>query len=646
MKMKTKTVLVLGALLLAAPLLAMTDDKGIRQQFRAALERTRAAQASPPPDSEALRRYVLYPYLQATRIQSLLSRGAPGAADAAAAAWLSAYPDLPVSGELRRQWLVDLAARNAWPQLLANDDPRDADPNLVCMRWQARIATATEPLAVRAPLLSFWTAAPQMPAACTPPFDWLAAQNVISDEAREQRARKALGAGNTSLARALIAPLPAARAAPLQQGLALLENPQEALGTIAADPRQRFEWPALAAGFQKLARRDPVAAQAVLAQFDRSRIEPGQYGELSRAAALGLAWDRDPGAVAAFQALPGIAVDDSVREWRIRAALWRGDWTLAANWLQTLPPPVAAEPRWTYWRARSAEQLGRKDEAKALYATLSQDNGYYSVLASSRLGARYEPRARALDADQTTQQRLLQSPALMRARELYYVDELRWADREWRAATQNLDAADGIQAALLASHWGWHWQSVPLLTRFDAGDALDLLYPRKAYADEIKHAAKVSDLPAAWIYGVMRQESLFLRQAVSSADALGLLQLKLGTARDAARRAGLPAPAREDLFDVETNLALGSAYLRQMTDRYGGQFVLTVASYNAGPNAVARWLPDAPLAADVWIENVPYTETRKYVERIAWHIAVHDWQTSGKIRDFDQLLQPVRRPAS
>src|SRR3546814_4689575 len=82
-----------------------------------------------------------------------------------------------------------------------------------------------------------------------------------------------------------------------------------------------------------------------------------------------------------------------------------------------------------------------------------------------------------------------------------------------------------------------------------------------------------------------------------------------------------------------------------MTDRYGGQFVLTVASYNAGPNAVARWLPDAPLDADVWIENVPYNETRKYVERIAWHIAVHDWQTSGKIRSEEHTseLQSLMR---
>ncbi|HEY9547126.1 MAG TPA: transglycosylase SLT domain-containing protein, partial [Solimonas sp.] len=519
-----------------------------------------------------------------------------------------------------------------------------SDPTLICYRWQARIASTPDAPELRSSLLAFWSDAPQMPSACNPPFDWLQAQNLISDAALEQRTRKALAAGNANLAAALVKRLPAPRAAPLQQWLRLLQDPKSALAGIAADPRQNFEWAALNAGFQKLSRRDPPTAQAVLAQLDRKRLSEAQYGELRRAVALGLAWDRDPASITAFQAVPAAAVDDLTREWRVRAALWAGDWQLAADWLQTMPAALAADPRWQYWRARCAQKLGRKDEAEGLYGTLAQDNGYYSVLAAWRLDRRYEPRTRKLDADRTAQKRLLSSnAALLRARELYYVDEVCWADSEWRTATATLSDADRLQAALLASHWGWHWQAVLMLTRLNDSDALAQMYPKKAYESEIKHAAKRSDLPSAWIYGVMRQESLFLRQAVSSSDALGLLQLKLGTARDAARKAGLPRPDRDDLFDAETNIALGSAYLRQMTDRYGGQFVLTVASYNAGPNAVARWLPDAPLDADVWIENVPYNETRKYVERIAWHIAVHDWQTSGKIRDFDELLQPVHR---
>ncbi|NKF21955.1 lytic transglycosylase domain-containing protein [Solimonas marina] len=643
---KIRSLLLCCALGLGVPTVVHADDDAVRQQFSNALEQARAGVTPAKADSRQLRDYVLYPYLQAVRIQSQISRGTPGSADQAAASWLQAHPDLPVARELRRQWLLDLADRQDWAPFLANDEGGERDRTLTCYRWQARIATE-DPAKVRDDLLAFWSDASQMPGNCNPPFNWLSAQGVVTVDATEKRARKALVEGNTSFAAVLIGQLPDDRAAPLRQWLQLLRDPQGGLDQLVATPGTRYVWPALDAAFSKLSRRDPGAAQAVLAKLDRQQLSPEQYDELARAVALGYSWDRDARALPAFQMLPEAAVDDAVREWRIRAALWNGDWQLAAGWLQALPPAMASSSRWSYWRARVAEKLGQNDVAKAQYAALAKDDGYYSVLAAWRLGARYEPPARTLDEDRGVQKHLLeQSPALLRARELYRVHEIRWANAEWYAGTQALDPAQTEQAALMASRWGWHLQAVILLSRLSIYNAFDVLYPKKIYADAIHQAAKHSGLPPAWIYGVMRQESLFMPNAVSGSDALGLLQLKLGTARDAARRAGLPRPDRDDLFDPKTNIALGSAYLRQMTDRYGGQFVLTVASYNAGPNAVARWLPDAPLDADVWIENVPYNETRQYVERIAWHIAVHDWQTNGKIRDFDDLLQPVRGASS
>ena len=266
-------------------------------------------------------------------------------------------------------------------------------------------------------------------------------------------------------------------------------------------------------------------------------------------------------------------------------------------------------------------------------------------MSAWRLDQHYEPRHRKLDEKREVQKQLMEQPAMRRARELFHVDELNWANAEWRSAIKDLDAAQREQAALLASRWGWHWQAVLLLNQLDATDALAVLYP-DAYARDIKRSAKDVDLPSTWVYGVMRQESLFLRQVASSSDALGLLQIKLDTARDVARRIGAPRPDREDLFDPATNLKLGTAYLRQMTDRFGGQFVLTLSAYNAGPNAVARWLPEAPLDADVWIENVPYNETRGYVQRIVWHITVHAWQQGSEAHDLGALLKPVSRPGA
>ena len=118
----------------------------------------------------------------------------------------------------------------------------------------------------------------------------------------------------------------------------------------------------------------------------------------------------------------------------------------------------------------------------------------------------------------------------------------------------------------------------------------------------------------------MRQESLFRKDAVSRADARGLMQMLPATASAVARRWHLSSPGRDGLFDPAIAVPLGAAYLRELLDRYGEQLALSLAAYNAGPAAVARWLPRKPMDADIWIENIPYNETRGYVQHILEHI--------------------------
>lgn len=619
---------------------ARADDDARRAAFVRALAEQRSGLA--PTLTPSLRDYVLWPYLDAVRLQTALPRAPQGSLDAEIRGFLAAQPDLVITRELRRAWLLDLAARGEWTAFLAADDAGDTDATLVCQRFAAQIAT--QPDAALAALRAYWPTAKQMPSACVAPFDWLRARGGVDAAAIEARARKALADGNAAFAGSLIGELPAARAAPLRLWQQLLEDPRAALAALNADPARVVEPQALQAGVDKLSRRGSRDAAEWLAQFDAARIPAPDFAALRRAVALGLAWDRRAEALNHFRLLPDAALDERAHEWRIRAALWNNEWALAAQWLAALPPTMAAEPRWTYWRARVADKLGRSADAKASYAQLARDNGYYSVLSAWRADAPYAPRVRQLATDQAAQQRLLALPALQRARELYAIGEIHWATAEWRRATDALAAPEREQAAQLASRWGWHWQTVLLLNQTGSTDALDLLYPQ-AYMQEIARGAKQASLPPAWVYGVMRQESIFLPQAQSAAPAYGLLQLKLETARDVARKLGAPKPSRDDLFDPATNVRLGTAYLRQMTDRFGGQFVLTLASYNAGPNAVARWLPERPVDADVWIENVPFNETRGYVQRILWHITVHNAQRGEDPHDLDALLRPVHRPA-
>jgi soluble lytic murein transglycosylase len=148
-------------------------------------------------------------------------------------------------------------------------------------------------------------------------------------------------------------------------------------------------------------------------------------------------------------------------------------------------------------------------------------------------------------------------------------------------------------------------------------------------------------VPEDWLFAIMRQESLFRKDAVSRADARGLMQMQPATAAAVARRWRLPPPARDGLFEPSVALQLGADYVRELLDKYRGQIAPSLAAYNAGPTSVSRWLPSDPVDADVWIENIPYTETRGYIQHILEHIVAF-----AKMRDIppprlSNLLQRV-----
>jgi soluble lytic murein transglycosylase len=167
-----------------------------------------------------------------------------------------------------------------------------------------------------------------------------------------------------------------------------------------------------------------------------------------------------------------------------------------------------------------------------------------------------------------------------------------------------------------------------------------LLYPQP-FDRQVRAAAQLSKLPPELIYSVMRQESLYRPDAISSAGARGLLQLVPDTARRTAKAWKQPRPNPEELFDPNVAIPLGAAHLSELIDRFGGQTVAAIAAYNAGPNAAARWIPAQPVETDVWIENIPYNETRTYVQRIVWHNLVFNWLKTGEPQKADAWFVPV-----
>ena len=627
----------------ATPDPAASSAPAAASEFMAAMQRVRM-NLPEPPDSPALKAYSIYEYLVAARMRRDLGFMPSEALDATIESFLRAHEGQPVGRSLKHQWLASLAQRRRWDWFL----PRAADvtdPVLACDRLAGRLATGdTDHLAADA--LARWSLPQREPLECAPVDAWLRLKGLLTPALLEARARAALAADNPTLAREFVAEVPAERAAPLDEWLKLLESPKSSLTALATTPQTAVEADALLAGFTRLANTDaPSAASLLPLLLARPDDTPAVRGRLQRAFALGEAYARQAGAVAAFDAVPAEVLDTQVQEWRVRAAVWAGDYGKVLEWTQRMPATLASQPRWRYWRARATAATAGAEAAAPLFAQIAGLRDYYGYLAADRLHQPYDLNIHPVPDDPSLQNTLAADPGLIRAHALFDCDLTDDAAAEWNAALVSMGAAVKIQAARLASRWGWYAEAIAMLAQADSWDDLLLRYPRP-FAAIIAEASKLTEVPPDWILAIIRQESLYRKDAVSRADARGLMQMQPGTASAVAKRWHLPAPGRDNLFDPSVAIPLGAAYVHELLDRYGHQLDLCMAAYNAGPVSVARWLPAQTQEADAWIENIPYSETRAYVEHVLEHIVAFAAMRDADPPRLSTLLPPVQPAAA
>lgn len=636
------------ALVALAPLavVAQSDEFGtVRQEFiKARAEASMGINTIEDGDSRALRRYVLYPYLTAARIERRLvdATEAGDEADALARRFLAQHESEPVAFDFRRRWLTSLARRADWEQFLAIYQRETSSLTLECQYLRARIAIGqTDGLADL--LVDRWLTPNRLPTECEPAFQWARDEGILDAEVIEQRVRMLLENGQAAFARVIARRLPDERAAPLLQWARLLQNPIAELDRLIAAPQTKLAPDALIGGWARFAIANPEAA---LERFSLVQSTLGRAiadaDRLTLDLAFGLAWDRRAAAaIEFFGRVDSADLDDYALGWLSRAGLWDGDWQLAEQAIAAMTPAGRQQAVWRYWTARSLQAQDREDEARPLFESVIGDDNYYSAMAGAHIGRRIEPHVVPLRLDDNLADRLATSPPFVRARELFLAGLRTEATREWQEATAGLDESARRQSVRLAADWGWYDVAVATATRQEIFNDYELLYPRP-FNPEVEAAAELTGLTQPLIYGMLRQESLFREDAVSSAGAIGLAQLRLDTARGTAGRWQLPQPERADLFDPGTNIRLGAAELRTLLGYFGDQLPVALAAYNAGPNAAARWLPSKEMAPDIWVENIPYNETRAYVRRVLWHSLVFDWLESARPQDTAAWLAPVQ----
>ena len=584
-----------------------------------------------------LRGYPLHVYLEYAELTRRLDHTPPKKVQA----FLHRHADTPLAVRLQKRWLYSLARQGRWQLLVDNFTSTDSR-RLLCHYARGLLETG-QPERAWAVMEGLWHTGRSLPPQCDRPLKAWRGAGRLTEELVWERIRLAMNSGNVRLARHLAGDLPKDQRYWVEIWSKVRRDP-----AFVAEVNAHFigrDRPAVldditVYGLRRLARREPLEAARLWQNLKHQhRLPPAERERIESRLALALLKSREPEARTLLEKLELSARDERVVTLHFFAAVQDQDWDTALEWLERLSVARQHTDQWRYWRGRVLEGMGRLEEARSIYVMNGENRGYYSFLAADRAGYRYQFAHVPLRYRPAELADIEQHPAILRARELYAIRRLADARREWNHAIERLDTPNLLRAAKLADEWGWHDRAITTLARARYWDDLELRFPL-AHQQEVEREAQRQRVNPAWAFAIIRQESAFTPDARSTAGALGLMQLLPRTARSMARSMRLRRPRYRDLLDSETNIRLGIRYLRQVQDRYDGHPVLATAAYNAGARNVRRWLPEAGnVAADVWIETVPFSETRNYLKRVLTYTVIYE-QRLGK--DPVPLLERMR----
>jgi soluble lytic murein transglycosylase len=550
------------------------------------------------------------------------------------ATFLANHRGQPVAEAFRGEWLAALARRKEWQAFLAGWQDGIDDDALRCMQLDARLALGRTDAEWTRDAQAVWRSSGRsLPDACDAPFAALAAQGKLPAALRWERIDLAGGEGQSGVIRAIATGLDGDDAALAMRYAAYLDAPDASAAQWPKTPRSRM---LASTALARLAKSSPDRAEALLPGIaDALGFDDAQRGAVLYQIALWTVASYLPDSARRLAAVPASAYDERLHEWQVREALSRSDWPAALAAIGRMDDAQRNDSRWQYFAARTSDLNGDATRAQALYRQAAQAADFYGFLAADKLQQPYAlcpwtPPVAAAD-----KAAIARDPAIVRALQLFALDRKGWAVREWDDALSRFNDAQRRLAVEVAQDNGWFDRGVFGLVNVggqrhpDETRLYRLRFPLHHDATIRREAAR-NNLDPAWIAAEIRAESVFDPNARSSADARGLMQVVPGTGASVASKLGIPWQGGESLYDAETNIVLGSAYLRQLLDRYGGKPYQVIAGYNAGPAPLSRWMSQRPtMDPEVWIETISYKETRDYVARVLAFSVIYDWRLNG-----------------
>jgi soluble lytic murein transglycosylase len=618
--------------LIAAPVHAAN---GADESLLAAFDAYRAGDAIKfSRHAKKLDGHVLGPWLEYWRV-ALRLEDAP---TADVRAFLAANSDLYVAERLRGDWLKVLGKRRDWQEFeteLANY-PRD-DLEIRCYAWLSRLARNDDTALAEAQTM--WLEPRDLPKSCDTLATLLWERGRISTDEVWQRVRVLFENGQITSAKEALGYL-AKSEAPDERALAeAARHPKRLLDRLPKNMERRATREVVVLAAIRHARNDPEAAAAAL---------EGPLGERLPAADVRYLWGRvgfeaarvhHSNALKWFARAADTHLDDEQLAWKTRAALRRSSWSVVADAVDRMSLEARREPAWIYWYGRALAEQGQETGSRAYFLRIAGQTDFYGLLADEELGyVATLPETTYVPSEEDVE-KAKRTPGLARALELIRLGIRTEGVREWLYTIRYFDDAQLIAAAELARRTEVYDRAIHTADRTQRSHNFALRYPVR-FHDVFRDYARTHGLDEAWVLGLVRQESRFIADARSSAGAAGLMQIMPRTAKYVASKIGLRNYRPKDVTQVQTNVGLGTSYLKMVLDQLGHP-VLASAAYNAGPARARRWRDSKPLEGAIYAETIPFGETRDYVKKVMANAVFYSALVNNKPTPLKTLLGTI-----
>lgn len=627
----------------------LSDQRELYARIHTLIQRNQFSEAQRLLPS--LTGYPLFPYLEGALLESNIRY----ANEAVILEFLAEHGNIPVARSLRTEWLQFLRRNNDDERYLRDYQPQTA-LSLQCHYLRAQYRTrqdwqGDDETNFFNAVTRFWLQGESLPSACDALFRIWADAGYRTPTVVWQRAELALAAGQTSLFRFLNRMLDQDAQQLLDIQRRLRTNPNTVVRFNDIQQARRYTAPDhdtdellmgwIISAIGRLRWNDIDAAIGAWERYQQVfSFTAEQQLRVNADLAVTLALRGEPSALAWFAKVPIAEMSPAVLQWHLASLLRLERFDLIAEFISAMPEVTQQQPQWLYWHGRALAQLGYLEDATELYVQAAQTRSYYGFLASARMSlpVQLNHEDTAFHADNLVS--LSQQPEAMRARELQHHGERLAARREWNLLRARQPQANQLYVAILASEWGWHDQAIFGLAGSTAVNDVYRRFPL-AYAHLIQSNAARVNIAPEWVFAIARRESSFQADAVSPVGARGLLQIMPDTANYLTRGSvgAARGRARMQLERPEDNVQLGTQYMAELLYRNDNNWLLATAAYNAGNRRVLEWIPEQPMAADIWVELIPFQETRDYVKAVLAYQQIYALQL-GKDAN---VLQPVVR---